>query len=110
MKHLLQGLDKRECEGKVASEQVVEMQVQLLLVDCSDQNCKYERCQIFQPGDRVFPIFSLHELGDLLGLLSQLFYQENGMFDETFCLALWSHLSFLCKLTLNLFDLLTDLL
>jgi hypothetical protein len=47
-------------------------------------------------------------LGDLLGLLSQLFYQEDGMLDETLCLALWSHLSYLCILTLNLFDLLTD--
>jgi len=43
-----------------------------------------------------------------LGLLSQLFYQEYGMFDETFSLALRSHLSYLSIFTLNLFDLLTD--
>ena len=86
------------------------MQVELLLVDSSDQDGQGERGQIFQAGDRVFPIFSLHELGDLLGLLSQLFYQENGMFDETFRLALWSHLSDLCILTFNLFNLKTDLL
>lgn len=110
VKHLLQGFDKGKCEGKVASEQVVEMQVELLLVDCSDQDGQGERGQIFQAGDRVFPIFSLHELGHLLGLLSQLFYQKNGMFDETFGLALWSHLCNLSILTLNLFNLLTDLL
>lgn len=86
------------------------MQVELLLVDCSDQDGQGKGGQIFQAGDRVFFIFSLHELGHLLGLLSQLFYQENGMFDQTFGLSLWSHLSYLCILNLNLFDLLTDLL
>ena len=86
------------------------MQVELLLVDCSDQDGQCERGQIFQAGDRVFPICRLHELCDLLGLLGQLFYQENGMFDETFGLALRSHLAYLSMVTLNLFDLLTDLL
>ena len=84
------------------------MQVELLLVDCSVQDGQGERSQIFHAGDCVFSICGLQELCDFLGLLSQLFYQENGMFDETFSLALRSHLSNLSIFTLNLLDIKTD--
>ena len=86
------------------------MQVELLLVDRSNQDGQGERGQIFQAGDRVFSLYGLHELCDLLGLLKQLLYQDNGMFDKTFGLTLRSHLSYLCMLSFNLFNLLTDLL
>ena len=86
------------------------MQVELLLVDCPDQDGQSERGQIFQARDRVFSICGLQELCDLLGLLSQFFYQENGMFYETFGFALRSHLSYLSIFTLNLLDIKTDLL